>query len=86
MGDPSLLQQEFWGLLAKCQLPGATGSAAVMGEQSLWAAGALGPAYTGALISLVFQGEGSRSCSMGECGVQSFCVCREAGLTRASTK
>jgi hypothetical protein len=37
-------RQEFWGLLAKCWLPGATGAVAVMGEQSLWAAGALEPA------------------------------------------
>jgi hypothetical protein len=37
-------QWKFWGLLARCWLPGATGAAAVMGVQSLWAVGALVPA------------------------------------------
>jgi hypothetical protein len=38
------------------------------------------PAYTGALVSLVFQGEGSRSCSLGKHVALSSCVCWEAGL------
>jgi hypothetical protein len=33
------------------------------------------PAYTGALVSLVFQGEGSRSCIKGEHGALSSSVC-----------
>jgi hypothetical protein len=37
-------QWEFWDLLARCQLLGATGASAITGEQSLWAAGALGSA------------------------------------------
>jgi hypothetical protein len=45
------------------------------------AAGAMDPAYTGALVSQAFQGEGSRSCSRGEGQALSFCVCQEAGLT-----
>jgi hypothetical protein len=38
-------QWEFWGLLATCQCPTITGAAAVTGEQSLWAAWALGPVF-----------------------------------------
>jgi hypothetical protein len=30
-------QWQFWGLLARCQCPGATGAAVVTGQQSLWA-------------------------------------------------
>jgi hypothetical protein len=43
--------------------------------------GAVGPAYTGALVFLAFQGEGSRSCSRRERGALISCVCWEAGLT-----
>jgi hypothetical protein len=38
-------QWEFWDLIARCQLLGAMEVAAVKGEQSLWAVGALGPAF-----------------------------------------
>jgi hypothetical protein len=47
----------------------------------LLSSGALGPAYTRALASLAFQGEGSRSCSWEDHGALSSCVCWEAGLT-----
>jgi hypothetical protein len=43
--------------------------------------GAIGPAYTGALVSLVFQGEGSRLCIREECGAPSSYMCQAAGLT-----
>jgi hypothetical protein len=45
------------------------------------AAGALDPAYTGAPVSLVFQGEGSRLCCRREHGVLSSCVFQDKGLT-----
>jgi hypothetical protein len=48
------------------------------------ARGALGPAYTGVLVSLVLQSEGSRSCIRGEHGALSLCVCQTAGLTLSS--
>jgi hypothetical protein len=48
-------QWEFWGLLARCQLPGAIGAAAVMGEQSLLAVGALRPACRPRLPEVVQQ-------------------------------
>jgi hypothetical protein len=40
-----------------------------------------GPAYTGLLVSLAFQGEDSRSCVREECGAPNSCVSQEAGLT-----
>jgi hypothetical protein len=71
----------FW----ECSAATAAGT----GNQACWlvpsvncrAVGALGPAYTWVLISLVFQGKGSRLCSRGEHGALSSCVCQEAGLT-----
>jgi hypothetical protein len=57
------------------------------GSQACWlapctreAAGALGPAFTVAPVSLVFQDESSRSCIKGESRAPSFCVCQEVGL------
>jgi hypothetical protein len=41
----------------------------------------MGPAYIGALVSLMFQGEGSRLCMRGLCGALSSCVCLGMGLT-----
>jgi hypothetical protein len=63
--------------------------ALLLGELTRWLAPsvihgagvAVGPVCTGALVSLVFQGEGSRSCSRREHGAPSSCVCQEAGLT-----
>jgi hypothetical protein len=59
------------------------------GNQACWlapsvtsaAAGAVGPAYTGELFSLAFQGKGSRLYRRGECGTLSSCLYWEAGLT-----
>jgi hypothetical protein len=42
------------------------------------AVGAMGPAYTGMLVSLAFQGEGSRSYIRGDHGALSSCVWWEA--------
>jgi hypothetical protein len=42
---------------------------------------AKGPACTGVLVSLEFQGEGSRSCGREEHGALNSCVCWEVGLT-----
>jgi hypothetical protein len=63
--------------------------AASLGNLACWlvpfvtygAAGAMGPAYTRALVSLEFHCEDSRSCSSGEHRAQSSCVCQEVGLT-----
>jgi hypothetical protein len=55
-------------------------SSSVLREGYAGAAGAVGLACTGVLVSLAFQGEGSRSCSRGEGGVPSSFVCQE-GLT-----
>jgi hypothetical protein len=44
-------------------------------------AGTLGLAYTRVLVSLAFQGEGSRLYSDGEHGALSSCVFWEAGLS-----
>jgi hypothetical protein len=41
----------------------------------------LGPAYMGALVSLAFHGEGSRSYIKGDNGSLSSCVCQEVGLS-----
>jgi hypothetical protein len=49
------------------------------------AAGAVGPAYTGAQVSLAFQGEGSRLCSSGEHGATTSSGYWEAGLTTEPT-
>jgi hypothetical protein len=38
-------------------------------------------AYIGVLVSLEFQGDGSRSCGRGDHGFLSSCVCWEAGFT-----
>jgi hypothetical protein len=83
-------QWEPWSLHASTGFwENGTAADAGRGNQACWlapslthgAAGALGPAYTGAPISLAFQSEVSRSCSRGEHGALSSCVCWETGLT-----
>jgi hypothetical protein len=90
-GKPSLWVAGVLGAACQHSLlgPQYTGTAASLGEPSLlaWpsvnrgAAGAMGPAYTETLVSLAFQGEGSRLCSNRERGAPSSCVCGEEDLT-----
>jgi hypothetical protein len=92
LGEPSLQAVGVLGPDCQPGLPGAqsTASAASLGEPSLlacefcylWSSRAVDPSYTGVLISLAFQGEGSRLCSGGS--VESSCVCWKAGLTTAN--
>jgi hypothetical protein len=82
LGDPSLWAVAVLGPACWVWAPeGQYSSTAGMGEPSLQAVGALGPGYTAILVSLVFLGEGSRSCSRGKHGALSSCVYQKAGLT-----
>jgi hypothetical protein len=51
-GNQVCRQREFLGLFARSQHPGATGAAAVTGEQSLWAVETQGPAYWHRLLGV----------------------------------
>jgi hypothetical protein len=56
-------QQEFWGLFAKCQFPGAKGAAAVTEEQSLWVAGACLPVQASkSTVQLLLAVWGNQAC------------------------
>jgi hypothetical protein len=52
-------QREFWGLFARCRFPGLTGAAALMGEQSLQAAVALGLACQHRLLGVTAAATGT---------------------------
>jgi hypothetical protein len=88
-------QRAFWGLFASAGFwEHGTEAAAGTGEPSLgacsfchlWSSRGPGSCYTEVPVSLVVQGEGSRSCSWRKHGDLRSCVCREAGLNAASAE
>jgi hypothetical protein len=81
-------QQEFRGLISCMGFRELSSVVLLPGELSLLACAFCYPWSSGShailhrvLISLVFQGEGSRSYIRGEHGALSYCVCREVELT-----